>query len=126
MFGIAWAASVIIASSATFIPEGTTPAGTFACSLVSSSSFDGDVDSMIASNLGEFTLDGTGAYTHGAEAGAVAWKNGAIHFTSGDMSGMVAVVRHDARGHRYLHIDSTVMDAPVGEPKFGDHVCMEK
>jgi hypothetical protein len=125
MFGIAWAASVMIVSSATFIPEGTTPAGTFACSLVSGR-FEGDVEGMIASNLGEFTLDGMGAYTHGADAGTASWKNGAIHFTSGDMSGMVAVVRHGAKGHRYLHIDSTGMDAPAGEPKFGDHVCMEK
>jgi hypothetical protein len=126
MFGIVWAASLIVASSATFIPEGTTPAGTFVCSLVSGSGFDGNVDDMMSSNLGEFTLDGNGAYTHGGDAGGVAWKNGAIHFTSGDMGGTVAVVRHDPRGRRYLHVDGTVMDAPAGEPKFGDHVCIEK
>jgi hypothetical protein len=128
MFGFVLAAgsALVISASSAFIPEGTTPAGTFACSLVSSDSFDGNTDGMIVSSLGEFTLDGNGGYTHGAGVGNVAWKNGGMHFTSGDMSGTVAVVRRDKKGRRYLHIDGTLMTEPAGEPKFGDQVCVEK
>ncbi len=123
-FGIAASAVLIVTASAAFIPEGTTPSGTFACSLVSGEGFDGKTDGMIS--LDEITLDGTGTYSHGTGSGMVAWKNNAMHFTSGDMSGTIAVVRHALNGARYLHIDSTEMNEPAGEPKFGDHVCVEK
>ena len=55
-----------------------------------------------------------------------AWIENGLHFTSGQMSGTVAAVRQDVKGHRFLHIDSTVMNAPAGDPKFGDHICIEK
>ena len=119
-------AALLLNASATFVADGTTPAGTFACSVLSADSYDGSADNLIASSLGEITLDGSGGYAHGAGAGTVAWKHNGLHFTSGEMSGTVALVRQDHKGHRYLHIDGTVMNEPAGDPKFGDNICIEK
>ena len=86
---------------------------------------------VIAVSAVSFEADGTtpagrGGYTQGIGAGTVAWAENSLQFTTGNMSGTVAAVRQDMKGHRYLHIDSTVMNAPAGDPKFGDHVCLEK
>ena len=125
MFGIAMAA-VLAVSAGVFEADGTTPAGTFACSLLTSDTFDGKEDGLMPSGLGDVTLDGSGGYTQALGGGQVAWKDNALHFTTGEMSGTVAKVRQGPSGHRYLHIDSTVMNAPAGEPKLGDNVCLEK
>ena len=126
MFAAVWVALVLNAS-ASFVADGTTPAGTFSCSVLSADSYDGSSsDNLIASALGEITLDGSGGYTQGADAGTVAWKRNGLHFTTGGLSGTVALVRQDRKGHRYLHIDGTVMNEPAGAPKFGDNVCVEK
>ena len=126
MFGIAVAA-VLAVSAGVFEATGTTPAGTFACSTLAADTYDGVEDGLMPSSIGEVTLDGSGGYTQALGSGQVAMKPGdALHFTTGEMSGTVARIRQDVHGHRYLHIDSTVMNAPVGEPKFGDHICTEK
>ena len=120
-----WAAMALTAA-ASFSSDGPIPIGTFSCSVLSADSYDGTGDNLIASGLGEVTLDGVGGYTQGTGVGNVAWKHNGLHFTTGEMSGTVALVRQDKKGHRYLHIDGTVMNEPTGEPKFGDHICLEK
>ncbi|MBI1212517.1 MAG: hypothetical protein GC190_13720 [Alphaproteobacteria bacterium] len=126
MFAVTWAAAVIAVSAVSFEADGTTPAGTFSCNLLAAEKYDGGDGELTGSILGDITLDGKGGYTQGASSGTVAWADNALHFTSGAMSGTVAAVRQDGQGHRYLHIDSTVMNPPEGDPKFGDHLCMEK
>ena len=125
MFGVMWAA-VIAVSAVSFEADGTTPAGTFSCNLLAADKYDGADGELTPSILGDVTLDGRGGYTQGIGAGTVAWAENSLQFTTGNMSGTVAAVRQDMKGHRYLHIDSTVMNAPAGDPKFGDHVCLEK
>jgi hypothetical protein len=124
MFGVVWAAAMIAATVGAF--DGTTPAGTFSCNLLAADKYDGADGELTPSILGELTLDGRGGYSQGVAVGTVAWADNALRFTTGDMSGTVAAVRQDLKGHRYLHIDSTVMNPPTGEPKFGDHICLEK
>ena len=125
MFGVVFAA-VVAVSAVSFQADGTTPAGTFSCSLLAADKYDGADGELTASILGDITLDGRGGYNQGTSSGAVAWIENGLHFTSGQMSGTVAAVRQDVKGRRFLHIDSTVMNAPAGDPKFGDHICIEK
>jgi hypothetical protein len=126
MLAVIWAALAVNAATASLSAEGTTPAGTFACGLLSAESYDGSPDSLIPSVFGEVTLDGIGGYAQATGGGMVAWKRNGLHFTSGEMSGTVAQMRQDAKGRRFLHIDSTVMNEPAGDPKFGDHICVEE
>src|SRR5689334_10649379 len=126
MFGVVWAAAMIAVSAVSFQADGTTPAGTFSCNLLAADKYDGADGELTLSMLGDVTLDGKGGYSQGVAAGTVAWADNALRFTSGAMSGTVAAVRQDMKGHRYLHIDSTMMNEPTGQPKFGDHICLEK
>ena len=126
MFGLAMAA-VLAISAGVFEATGTTPTGTFACNTLAAETYTGADGELMPSNLGEVTLDGAGGYTQGSGSGQVAMKSSdALHFTTGELSGTVARIKQDGHGHRYLHIDSTVMNAPAGEPKFGDNICTEK
>ena len=128
MLGLVWssAMTLLLANSAVFVADGTTPAGTFACQLLVGDKFDGTTENLVSSSLGEITLDGNGGYAQSLGPGVVVWKNGALHFNGGEMNGAVAALRKDRKGHRYLHIGGSVMNAPEGDPKFGDHVCLEK
>ena len=125
MFAVVWAAMIVTAAGA-FSSDGPIPIGTFSCNLLSADSYDGTSDNLGASGLGEITLDGLGGYAQGAATGNVVWKHNGLHFTTGAMSGTIALVRQDRKGQRYLHIDGTVMNEPTGEPKFGDNICIEK
>lgn len=126
MFGLAMAA-VLAVSAGVFQADGTTPAGTFSCNTLAADSYTGADGELTPSVLGDVTLDGNGGYTQGASSGQVAMKSAnGLHFTSGGMGGTVAVMRQDGHGHRYLHIDSVLMNAPAGDPKFGDNICIEK
>jgi hypothetical protein len=120
-----WAAMALTAA-ASFSSDGPIPIGTFSCSMLSADSYDGTPDNLIASAFGEVTLDGLGGYAQGVTTGNVVWKHNGLHFTTGAMSGTVALVRQDKKGRRYLHIDGAVMNEPTGEPKFGDNICIEK
>src|ERR1043165_7609146 len=107
MFGLAMAAVIAVSAAATFEPDGTTPAGTFMCSLLGADKYTGADGELMPSMLGDVTLDGRGGYTQTMGGGTVAWSDNALHFTTGEMSGTVAAVRQNAKGQRYLLIDST-------------------
>ena len=129
MLELVWSAAVtlFLTNSSVVVAEGTTtPVGTFACGMLVGDTFDGTSGNLVPSSLGELTLDGNGGYAQSLGSGVVVWKNGALHFNGGEMNGAVAALRKDGKGHRYLHIAGSVMNAPEGDPKFGDHVCLEK
>jgi len=101
--------------------------GTYSCSILAAEKYDGGDGELMSSVIGDITLDGNGGYAQSEGAGQVVLKDdGALHFTSGGLSGTVAVVAQDTKGQQFLHIDSTVMNAPAGAPKFGDHICLKK
>ena len=130
MFGVVWAAAVVLAgagAAASLGGEGFVPAGTFSCSILAAEKYDGGDGELMSSVIGDITLDGNGGYTQIEGSGLVVLKpDGALHFTSGGLSGTVAVIAQDSKGQQFLHIDSTVMNVPAGAPKFGDHICLKK
>ena len=104
------------------------PAGTFTCKVLFQAALTGaSSDQFKPSVLGTTTLDGRGGYVRReGGSGSVALANGILKFTSGDMSGIVAVYKRDPLGRAYLHIDGQVTEAPSGPPKAADFVCYQQ
>jgi hypothetical protein len=103
------------------------PAGSFTCQVLMVNRLTGTgSDQFVPSVLGTFSFDGRGGYTRQGRTGAVTVQGSQITFISGEAQGIVAVLKTDPRGRRYLHIDGEVTVPPAGDPKQADFVCYQQ
>lgn len=107
------------------LAAGAAPAATYHCTILMSEKLDGDAQFM-PSVMGDFTLDGKGGYSHVQGDGKVVLDKGWLRFTSGAMMGTVGVLRKDAKGREYLHVDKSINGRPESAPRAFDLVCYGK
>lgn len=100
---------------------------TFSCQRLMVESLAGaGPDDFLPSVVGDVTLDGRGGYGHVQGGGKVALDKGLTRFTSGPLMGTVGMLRKDAKGRTYFHIDKSVTDPPRDLPRALDLVCYKK
>lgn len=107
------------------VQGGAAPAPAYHCTILLSEKLDGEAQFM-PSVMGDFTLDGKGGYSHVQGDGKVALDKGLLRFTSGAMMGTVGVLRKDAAGREYLHVDKSINGRPESAPRAFDLVCYGK
>jgi hypothetical protein len=100
------------------------PNGAFTCQRFMAADYaksaPGD---FMPSVLGTFTLDGKGGYVHPTGKGTVALTKDFYRFMDGPMKGVIGVLRKDAKGRIFFHIDKEIIEMPKTQPREFDVVC---